>query len=74
LKSAPNQTWTDPKMARFLTGTHIFRLNSLVFVTEKLAHLLQQLDLGAGGGGLIPVPVLRNEMRTPYDAPVYLLE
>lgn len=72
LKSAPNRTWTEPKMARFLTGTHVFRLNSLVFVTGKVAHLLRQLDLGAGG--LTPVAVLRDDMRTPFDDPVYLLE
>lgn len=49
LKSAPNQTWTEPKITRFLTRTHVFRLNSLVFVTGQVAHLLRQLDLGAGG-------------------------
>jgi hypothetical protein len=72
LESFPAQVWTEPKMARFLTGTHMFRLNSLVFVTTKLADQLRQLDLGVGG--LTPVPVLRGDMRTPFDAPVYLLE
>ena len=49
----------------------LFGIGGFYAVRGKMAEVLQKFDLGEGG--LIPVPLLKSDLKTPWPEPVWWL-
>lgn len=60
--------WNEAALAK---KGDLFAIGGFYAVRGKMAEVLQKFDLGEGG--LIPVPLLKNDLKTPWPEPVWWL-
>ncbi len=67
-----HDSFGDAELGKLLEKNAVFTIDSLIFVSGRLADVFRTCDLGCGR--LTQVPVLRHDRSAEFDTIVYLLE